>query len=301
MSDADPMPLIAGIEAGGTKYVCAVATDPAEPLRETRFPTRDPESTLKQAVDFFQEASEDFGPIRAVGVGTFGPAEIHPKSPDYGSILTTPKQGWAGFNVVQALRDGLGTSIPTIFETDVNAAAIGEAEFGAAVNLRYVAYITVGTGIGAAFLHDGDLIHGHMHPEVGHMMIPDYDHPYGKKTNVCRFHDSCFEGRASGPAIEARWGTPGSKLPEDHEAWDLQATYLAAGCVSLTASWSPDLIILGGGVLQHPKLIAKVRQEFERLAGNYWNLPPLNDYLKVPGLGQQAGIVGSLALGKRLL
>lgn len=301
MSDNHPLPLIAGIEAGGTKYVCAVATNPAEPLREIRFPTEEPEKTLNQAVAFFKEASEDFGPIRAMGIGTFGPADIHPKSPGYGSILTTPKQGWAGFNVVKAIREGMGSPIPTVFETDVNAAAIGEAEFGAGKNLRYVGYVTVGTGIGAAFLHDGDLIRGHMHPEVGHMMMPDFDQHFGKATNVCPFHDSCFEGRASGPSIEARWEKPGGELPEDHEAWDLQATYLAAGCINLTATWSPELIILGGGVFQHPGLISKVRREFERLAGDYWNLPSLDVYLKTPGLGQQAGIVGSLALAHRLL
>lgn len=299
--ESEETPLLGGIEAGGTKYVCAVATNPSEPLLESRFPTGDPVETIQQAVAFFTEAAEVYGPIRAMGIGTFGPADIHPKSPGYGSILTTPKQGWAGFNVVNALREGLGEPIPIAFDTDVNAAVIGEAEYGVAKNHRFVAYITIGTGIGGAFLHDGQLIHGRMHPEVGHMIMPDFDAAYDKSTNVCPFHESCFEGRAAGPAIQARWEIPGSDIPDDHEAWELQATYLAAGCINLTAVWSPDLIILGGGVSQKAGLLDRVRRQFEKQAGGYWSLPPLDLYLQTPALDQQAGIVGALALAHRLL
>jgi len=294
-------PLLAGIEAGGTKYVCAIATNPAEPLLETRFPTTDPESTTQQAVAFFQEAAESYGPIRSMGIGTFGPVDIHAKSPGYGSILTTPKEGWAGFNVFHAIREGLGLPIPIAFETDVNAAVVGEAEYGVARNYRDVAYITVGTGIGGAYLHDGELIHGRMHPEIGHMVMPDFDSDYGRNTNVCPFHASCFEGRACGPAIEARWEMAGDEIPDDHDAWNLQAAYLAAGCVNLTAAWSPDIIILGGGVAQKGGLIDRVRREFEKQAGDYWSLPPLDLYLQTPALEQNAGIVGALTLAQRLL
>lgn len=301
MEEQSDPPLLAGIEAGGTKYVCAVATHPAEPLLEARFPTEEPEKTIGEAAAFFREATEKYGQIRAMGIGTFGPADIHAKSPGYGSILTTPKRGWAGFNVVNAIREELGIPIPIAFETDVNAAAIGEAEFGAAVNHRYVAYITIGTGIGAGFLNDGELLQGRMHPEVGHMVMPDFDKEFDKDTNFCPFHSSCFEGRAAGPAIEARWGTPGGELPDDHPAWELQARYLAAGCINLTACWSPDLILLGGGVSQKPGLIDRVRREFEMQAGDYWSLPPLDLYLQTPALDQRAGIVGSLALAQRLL
>lgn len=294
-------PLLGGIEAGGTKYVCAIATNPAEPLLETRFATEDPEHTLEQAIAFFKEAEKAYGPIRSMGIGTFGPADIDPRSPGYGAILTTPKRGWAGYNVVNRIRDGLQEPIPIAFDTDVNAAVMAEAEFGVGKNCRYVSYITVGTGIGAAYLHDGVVVHGRMHPEVGHMIMPDYDSSFGKDTNVCPFHESCFEGRAAGPAIEARWETPGSEIPDDHEAWDLQAKYLAAGCVNLTAAWSPDVIILGGGVSQKAGLIDRVRSEFEKLAGGYWTLPPLELYLQTPALEQNAGIVGSLCLAQRLL
>ncbi|MEM9280800.1 MAG: ROK family protein [Verrucomicrobiota bacterium] len=299
--EPEQKPLLAAIEAGGTKYVCAVAESPSEPLREVRFPTGDPEETIAQAIEFFTDAEKDFGPIRAMGIGTFGPADIDPRSPGYGTILTTPKRGWSGFNVVQALRDGLGAPVPICFETDVNAAVIAESEYGAGRNCNYLAYVTIGTGIGGAYLHDGVLIRGRMHPEIGHLLFPDFDTEFGKDTNVCPFHQSCWEGRASGPAIEARWGMPGYEIPDDHPAWELQAKYLATGCVNLTAAWSPEMILLGGGVSQKAGLIDRVRFEFEKLAGNYWALPPLDIYLQTPALDQMAGIVGSLSLARRLL
>ena len=294
-------PLLAGIEAGGTKYICAVARSPTELLMETRFPTGDPAGTLSRAVQFFQEAMSVHGPIRAMGIGTFGPADLDPRSPGYGGILTTPKPGWSGFDVVGALREGLGEPIPIAFETDVNAAAIGEAEAGAGKHRRHLCYVTVGTGIGGGFLSDGSPLHGRMHPEIGHLPMPDFDSAFEKDTNVCPFHSSCLEGRASGPAIEARWGVPGHELPADHPAWDLEAKYLAAGALALTAAWSPDMILIGGGVLQQSGLIEKVRREFEPLAGGYWSLPPLDLYLQTPALDQQAGIVGALSLARRLL
>jgi len=290
--------LFGAIEAGGTKYVCAVGYDPAEPLEEERFPTDEPGPTLERAVAFFREVAAARGPLAALGVGTFGPAAIDPASPDYGRILRTPKPGWSGFDLLGALRAGLGEALPVAFETDVNAALVGEARYGAGKGARYPAYITVGTGIGGAFLHEGRLLRGRMHAEIGHMVMPGYDPDYGDEVNVCPFHASCFEGRASGPAVERRWGRAGDEIPPDHPAWDLEARYLAAGCVNLTAAWSPDLIVLGGGVPQKEGLLARVRDEFERIAGGYWDLPPLDRYLVPPGLGQQAGIVGALCLAR---
>jgi len=293
-------PLLAAIEAGGTKYVCAVARDPESPLVEERFPTGEPDATVERALDFFREAAAAHGPVAALGVGTFGPAEINLDSPRCGSILRTPKPGWSGFDLVGALRAGLGQGIPIAFETDVNAALVGEARFGAGRGSRFVAYITVGTGIGGAFLHDGKLLRGRMHAEIGHMVMPDYDAAFEQDENVCPFHESCFEGRASGPAVESRWGIPGDELPPEHPAWELEARYLAAGCINLTAAWSPDLIVLGGGVPQKDGLVERVRAEFARLAGDYWELPSLERYLVTPGLGQQAGIVGALSLARDL-
>lgn len=294
-------PLLGGIEAGGTKYVCAVAHDPAHPLMETRFPTGGPEETVARAAAFFHEAAAIHGPVRALGIGTFGPARIDPAAPDYGSILTTPKAGWSGFPLIGELKKALAADLPIAFETDVNAAALGEAKHGAARGIRNVVYITVGTGIGGGFLGDGRLLHGRMHPEIGHLLVPDLDGGYGKDTHVCPFHASCLEGRASGPAIEARWGKPGHELPADHPAWELEAKYLAMGCLQLTAAWSPDLILLGGGVSQKAGLVEQVRTEVERLLGGYWGLPPMEEYLRLPELDQQAGIVGALTLAQDLL
>lgn len=296
-----PPPLLAAIEAGGTKYVCSVAYDPSKPILETRFPTGSPMETLALAVDFFRGASVTYGPVQAMGIGTFGPADIDSRSMDYGTILTTPKLGWTGFNIIKAIRAGLRQEFPVAFETDVNAAVIGEAAFGIARGYRHIAYITIGTGIGGGYIHDGALVRGRMHPEIGHLLVPDLDAMYGKNTNVCPFHTSCLEGRASGPAIESRWGIPGGEIPDHHIAWELEAKYLALGCVNLTAAWSPDLIILGGGVSQKPGLIERVRAEFDLLAGGYWQLPPLNQYLQLPGLDQKAGIIGALVLAQRLL
>ena len=299
--ESDEPPLIGGIEAGGTKIVCAVAQSPEQPLMEHRFSTSDPESTLAEAAQFFRDAQEQYGELRALGIGTFGPADVHQRSPGYGSILTTPKEGWANTDFIGGIRSGLEVNIPIAFDTDVNVAAIGEAEYGAGRNNRNIAYITVGTGIGGGMLLDGVPIHGRMHPEIGHMVMPDLDKEYDKSTNVCPFHKSCLEGRASGPALEARWGVPGAELPEDHPAWDLQAAYLAHGAINLTAAWSPDIIILGGGVFQQYGLVDRVRQHFSELAGDYWSLPSLDMYLQTPELDQHAGIVGALTLASRLI
>jgi len=292
-------PLLAAIEAGGTKYVCAVARRPDEPLRETRFPTTTPTETIARAIEFFQQAASDLGPVAGLGIGTFGPAGVDPASPDYGRILTTPKPGWEGADILTPLRSALGDSLPIAFDTDVNAAAIGEAKFGAGRGHRHVAYVTVGTGIGGGFLHDGKPIHGHMHTEIGHLLVPDFDQP-GMATSACPFHSNCLEGRASGPAIEKRWGTPARDLPPGHPAWQLEARYLAAGALSLTATWSPDIILIGGGVMQVPGLIERVRTGFDSLAGAYWNLPPLADYLQTPAHDQQAGIIGALTMAARV-
>lgn len=294
-------PLLGGIEAGGTKYVCAIARDPADPIREIRFPTGAPDETSARAAAFFREAASEHGPIEALGIGTFGPARIDRTAPDFGTILTTPKPGWSHFPLVATLRDALGEDLPIAFETDVNAAALGEARLGAARGIRHLAYITVGTGIGGGFLSDGRLLQGRLHPEIGHFAVPDLDASFGKGTQVCPFHESCLEGRASGPAIEARWGRPGHELEDDHPAWELEAKYLALGCLQLTAAWSPDLILLGGGVSQKRGLIERVRDETAALLGDYWSLPAMEDYLRLPELDQQAGIVGALLLAQEQL
>lgn len=186
--DQQNPPLLGAIEAGGTKYVCAVSREPSEPLEEVRFPTRNPEETVAEAADFFRQAEKTHGPLAALGVGTFGPARIDPAAPDYGLILSTPKPGWSQFPLLRSLNEQLGGGIPIAFETDVNAAALGEAVHGAGRGVRTLAYITVGTGIGGGLIHDGRLFHGRLHPEIGHLISPDLDGPYGATAQTCPFH-----------------------------------------------------------------------------------------------------------------
>ncbi len=296
-------PLLGGIEAGGTKYVCAVGHADGTVLEEVRFPTGDdPQKTLSIAAEFFKSTEAKLGKPAAIGIGTFGPARIDAKAADFGSILKTPKPGWSNVNVVEGLRKAMGdVAIPIRFETDVNAAALAEARLGIAIGKENVAYITIGTGIGAGYIHRGELLQGRMHPEVGHLFLPNYDLEFGKDSNVCPFHDDCFEGRASGPAIEKRWGKPGHELPDEHPAWRLEARYMAAGSITLTATWSPDIIIIGGGVSQKEGLIEIIREEFSQLAADYWALPPLDEYLVRPALDQQAGIAGAFLLAEQAL
>ncbi|WP_346188976.1 ROK family protein [Rubritalea halochordaticola] len=293
-------PLLAAIEAGGTKFVCAVGYDPFEPLREHRFPTRDPETTMAEAAEFFKQAIADFGEISSMAVGAFGPVDVRPDSEGYGSILTTPKPGWKGTNLIKELRSRIGDSFTVHVDTDVNAAAVGEALYGAARGKRHVAYITVGTGVGGGVLYDGKPLLGILHPEIGHMSVPDLEGSGSGSSSVCPFHECCLEGKASGPAIQSRWGTPGYELPDDHEAWNLEAAYLAHAAVNLTATWAPEIIVFGGGVLQKPGLLEKIREKFSELAGGYWELPDLEEYIQMAELDQKAGIVGTLTLASRM-
>ncbi len=293
--------IFGGVEAGGTKIVCAVAADPEEPFERERFATGEPRETLAAVGAFFREARERFGSLAALGVGTFGPAGVGPGAENFGRILTTPKEGWSGFDFLGTLRSELGeAALPIAFETDVNAAAVGEAVYGAARGFAQVAYVTIGTGIGGGLLVNGTPMHGRMHPEIGHLLVPGREGAREDSLRgACPFHEDCFEGRASGTAMTKRWGVPGAELGPDHEAWALEAEYLAMGVVNLTAAWSPEIVILGGGVSQAEGLVEAVRERFAVLAGSYWNLPPIEEYIVTPALGQDAGIVGALVLAER--
>ena len=294
-----PLHLLAAIEAGGTKFVCAIAREPDQPLRQERIPTTMPAETLDRCIGFFRQAEDEFGPIGGIGIGTFGPAAVTPGTADFGRLLTTPKVGWSGFRMLDYLLRGMGRPIPAAFDTDVNAALVGEMEHGTARGFRHVAYVTVGTGIGGAFVHDCRPLHGRMHTEIGHMSVPNLDAELGLDTCVCPFHRDCLEGRASGPAIEARWGAPASTLPSDHPAWELEARYLAHAAINLTAAWSPQIIVFGGGVCQQQGLIEEVRDHFAVAGGGYWTLPPIQHYLRRAALNQDAGIIGALTLAAR--
>jgi fructokinase len=282
--------LFGGIEAGGTKWVCAIGSGP-EDLRETvSFPTTGPTETIARAADFF----ESNGPLAALGIGSFGPIDIR-----RGLITTTPKPGWAGTAVVAALSAAL--DVPIGLDTDVNAAALGEHRWGAAVGLDTFSYLTVGTGIGGGGMANGHLIHGLLHPEVGHMRIP-HDRERDSFDGVCPYHGDCLEGLASGNAIRARWGRRPEEIPNE-QAWVLEGEYLALGLVNVICTLSPQRIIVGGGVMNQPSLLPIVRSRVRELAAGYLDASELgdgiDDYIVRPALGDRAGVLGALELGRR--
>jgi fructokinase len=285
-----------GIEAGGTKWVCAVADHPAEPLKTETFPTTTPEETVRRAVRFFAEN----GPVGAIGVGSFGPVDIRRSSPTWGTITTTPKPGWAGTDLAGALRSGLG--VPIALDTDVNAAALGEWRWGAATGLDTFCYITVGTGIGGGAVVNGRILHGLLHPELGHMRIP-HDRARDPFDGTCPYHGDCLEGLASGEAIRQRWGQPGQRIA-DAAAWQLEADYLALALVNVICALSPQRIIIGGGVAKQPTLLPQVRRRVREILAGYLRAPELTDpdatdrYVTAPALGDRAGVIGATGLAQ---
>lgn len=288
-----------GIEAGGTKFVCAIGSGPNEIVAEAEFATTSPEETIGRAIAFFEDQSVL---IDAVGIGSFGPVDPDPGSPTFGTITTTPKTGWQNVDVVGRIESALG--VPVAFDTDVNAAALGEHRWGAARDLETFVYITVGTGIGGGAMVEGSLLHGLMHPEMGHFRIP-YDRDRDPFEGSCPFHGDCLEGLASGPAIEARWGQRGETLPDDHAAWPLEARYLALGLVSVVCILSPQRIILGGGMMERSSLFPMVRSEVQDLLNGYIDAPAITQeidaYIVPPALGRRAGVLGAIALAMSAL
>ena len=289
------MALWGGIEAGGTKFVCVVGSGPGGIRSEMRMPTGSPSETIGAAVDFFRKE----GPVDAVGIASFGPIDPNPGSPLYGHITTTPKEGWAHTDFVGAVRSAL--DVPVGFDTDVNAAALGESRWGAAQGLDTFLYLTVGTGIGGGGLSNGKPMRGLLHPEMGHIAVPR-DPAEDPFEGVCPYHGDCLEGLASGPAIERRWGVSAAELPVGHPAWELEARYLGAALASFVCVLSPQRIVMGGGVMKHPPLLEMTRRyALERLNG-YVQSPALLEeperYIVPPGLGDRSGALGAVALAQ---
>jgi fructokinase len=258
------------IEAGGTKWVCATGTGPDD-LDAVVIPTTTPDETIERVGEFF-----DGREIGALGVGSFGPLDLVT-----GTITTTPKPGWAGTELVARLSERLGVTVT--LDTDVNAAALGEQRWGAAQGLETFCYVTIGTGIGGGAMVEGRLLHGLAHPEFGHMRIP-HDRERDPFPGSCPYHGDCFEGLASGTALKAR-GT---------EPWDLEAEYIALGVVNIVALFSPQVVILGGGVLKAPGLLDGVRARVPELAAGYFVEPEIVP----PALGDYSGVLGALELAR---
>ena len=289
--------IVGGIEAGGTKIVCAVGSGPTEILAEERIPTTTPAETLPRVLAFFRSAQERLGPVSAMGVGSFGPVDPDPSSPTFGHITSTPKPNWRDTDVVSPLRERF--DVPVAFDTDVNAAAVGEARWGAAQGLDSFIYLTIGTGIGGGGLIRGRPLHGLIHPEMGHIRIPQ-TLPDDEFSGSCPFHGNCLEGLASGPAIARRWGTRAEDLPDDHPAWRYQSEYLALALQNFVCTLSPQRIILGGGVMEQTHLFAAVRTRLRELLNSYVSSPSLHEdidtYVVPPGLGTRAGVLGAMAM-----
>lgn len=283
---------LGAIEAGGTKFVVCIGNEKGEVLERESFPTEAPEKTMENVFKFF-----DGKEIEALGVGSFGPIDPDLTSPTYGYITTTPKPGWNNYNIMGALKERY--DIPMAFDTDVNGAALGEATFGAAKGLDSALYLTIGTGIGGGAVVGGKLVHGLLHPEMGHMkMIVREDDKYSGK---CPYHGTCFEGLAAGPTIEARWGVKGSELPGDHPAWDLEAYYIGQAMANYILTLSPKKIILGGGVMHQKQLFPMIHKYTQEFLNGYIQkeevtTDKIKDYIVYPELGDNAGVVGALAL-----
>ena len=288
--------LYGGIEAGGTHFVCAVGIGPDELRAESSFPTTTPDETIGRAVEFFRSNQG----VAAVGIGSFGPVDLDPSSPRYGWITSTPKPGWGDTDIVGVVHQALG--VPVAFDTDVNAAALSECLWGSAHGVGNFVYLTVGTGIGGGAMIEGRPVHGMVHPEMGHLRVP-HDVEADAFAGSCPYHGDCLEGLASGPAIARRWGQPPESLPEDHPAWELEANYLGLAVANLVCTVSPHRVILGGGVMEQPRLLPLVRQKVQEVLNDYVQaaeiLEHIDTYIVSPGLGERAGVLGAIALAER--
>ncbi len=295
-----PDKLYGAIEAGGTKFMCAVGSGPGHIVRETRIPTTQPEETLKQVADFFRPFVSDKS-IVSLGIACFGPVDLDPHSATFGYITSTPKPGWRNTAVAPRLQHELG--IPVQFDTDVGGAALGEYTWGAGRGFDPTLYLTIGTGIGGGIIINGTSLKGLVHPEMGHIRLP-HDTTRDPFPGACPFHGDCLEGLAAGPALQKRFGRPGSQLADNDPYWPLEAHYLALAVENFVLTFSPRKVILGGGIMQRQFLFDLIRPEVKQLLNGYVQsqvlLDHMDEYIVPPGLGTQSGILGAIALARSL-
>lgn len=296
------MQLFAGIEAGGTKFVCAIGDALGNIREKITIPTTMPEETMALVIQYLQTINAKT-PLSAIGIATFGPIDLDKKSPYYGYITTPPKPGWGYYNILGTIQKIF--PLPIGFDTDVNGAALGEYRWGAAQGLDTFLYVTIGTGIGAGGIVSGELMHGLIHPEMGHIFIP-HDLQQDNFTGVCPFHGDCLEGLATGPSLQKRWGVKSAMdLPAGHPAWDLEAKYLGYAFANYILILSPQKIIVGGGVMKHKELYPKIRAQVKFLLNDYIKhekiLTNIDNYIVEPGLKENSGICGAMALAEKAL
>jgi fructokinase len=285
--------LFGALEAGGTKMICAIGDENGNILHKTSFPTEDTAVTMPKIINYFKDKS-----IEALGIGCFGPIDVNPKSSTYGFITTTPKIAWRNYDIVGDFKKTL--NVPIGFDTDVNGSVLGEVTFGCAKDLDCVVYITIGTGVGVGVFLNGQLLHGMLHPEAGHMLMRvREDDIYSGK---CPYHGSCLEGLAAGPAIEERWGSKAIELKDNHNVWELEAYYIGQAITNFIYIYSPQKIILGGGVMHQMQLFPLIRDKVKQLNSNYINtkeLLNLDTYIVPSSLNDDQGIMGAIELGKK--
>ena len=285
--------ILGALEAGGTKMVCAIGDETGRIIDRCTFPTETPEITMPQMISWFKDYN-----IEALGIGTFGPADLNPASKTYGQITTTPKLAWANYNIRGAFAKAL--HVPVGFDTDVNAAALGEASFGCLQDVTNGIYITIGTGIGVGILAEGRLLHGMLHPEGGHILLER--HPDDCFEGCCPYHKNCFEGLASGPALEKRYGKKGIELQDIPEVWELEADYIAKALINYILVLSPERIVLGGGVMHQEQLFPLIRKKTAEYLNGYIRtkeIENLDTYIVPPSLNDNQGVLGCLKLAHR--
>ena len=286
---------LGALEAGGTKMVCAIGDESGKIYEQVSIPTETPEITMPKLISYFEERK-----IEALGIGCFGPIDPDKKSETYGYITSTPKLAWADYNIVGAMEKSL--KVPVGFDTDVNGSVLGEVTFGQAKGKKCVVYVTIGTGVGAGIYIEGKLLHGMLHPEAGHILLTQrQDDTY---EGTCPYHKTCLEGLAAGPAIEARWGRKAVELKDDARVWDLEAYYIAQAIVNYILILSPQMIILGGGVMHQEQLFPKIRSYVKKMMNGYIKtkeMADLDHYIVPASLHDDQGIMGALELGRRAL
>ncbi|MGP6139035.1 ROK family protein [Jeotgalibaca sp. A127] len=284
--------IVGAIEAGGTKFVCAIGDKDNKVIERVSFPTTTPEETLAHVFNFFDKYE-----INAIGIGSFGPIEVNHDSDKYGYILSTPKLAWKDFDFIGAMKDRY--KVPMGWTTDVNAAALGESTLGAAQGLDNMMYLTVGTGVGGGAILNGRILEGIGHPEMGHLLVKPHENDH--YAGSCPYHGNCLEGMAAGPSIDGRLNKAGKDVDPQDEVWDFIAYYLGQAIVAYTVMLRPERIVMGGGVMKVPGLLDKVKTSFETLLGDYVPVPPLDDYLVLPKLADDAGITGAIILANQQL
>ncbi len=292
--------LYGALETGGSRTICAVGDESGQVLEKEVIITSTPDETMAKVLEYFRaklEVPEGEEAICALGVGSFGPVDVRKHSKTYGNVLNTPKIAWRNYPIVQTLKDAL--NIPVGLDTDVNAALLGEVVWGAAKGLSDAVYIKIGAGIGMGAISGGHLIHGMLHPEIGHIKMVRVEGDTYK--GHCPNHGACFEGMACGPAIHDRWGKSPKELADNAQVWEFEARYISQALTAVTLMLSPQKIILGGGVMHQSKLFPLIRKYLLEEINNYIDtkeLRNIDSYVVPAALNDNQGIMGALKLAE---